>query len=367
MRVTKIHGADQRITGVTTTDSAGNYETFDVDHVLSSMPIKELFGILEVPAPAEAIRAADDLRYRDFLTVALIIRKANLFPDNWIYIHSPKVKVGRIQNFGNWSPYLVPDEGHSCLGLEYFVQEGDEEWTSTDAELIEQGKREAALLGLIDSADVLDGVVIRMPKAYPVYDKGYKDRLQVIQRFIDSIENLQFIGRNGQHRYNNQDHSMMTAFFAAENVLGAQHDVWNVNVDGEYHEVDEKKSVSTSGDRMVPESATRSPAGIFASAFAKYDPVALGAALGSISGIAVFLATAALLLRGGENVGRTLSLLANYLIGFEVTWVGAVIGLLWATGGGFAIGACMAFAINLTVSRHLAKLYRSLGVVVTPE
>ena len=160
----------------------------------------------------------------------------DLFPDTWIYIHEPHVKLGRIQNFKNWSPDMTPDPAKSCLGLEYFCFEGDELWNAPDEELIELGKRELAELGLIGSAAVLDGAVVRMPKAYPVYDAGYTEALAATRTFLETLPNLQLTGRNGMHRYNNQDHSMLTAMLAVRNLLGANHDLWQVNVDQEYHE-----------------------------------------------------------------------------------------------------------------------------------
>jgi protoporphyrinogen oxidase len=174
------------------------------------MPIKDLIAAFDPPPPSHVIEAARKLRYRDFITVGVIVKKPDVFSDNWIYIHSPEVKVGRIQNFKNWSPEMVANPAYTSLGLEYFVQEGDELWSTDDAQLIELAVNECAELGLIDREDFVDGVVIRMPKAYPVYDQSYKSNLSVVRDYLGSIENLQLIGRNGQHRYNNQDHSMLT-------------------------------------------------------------------------------------------------------------------------------------------------------------
>jgi len=203
---------------------------------VSSMPIRELIERLH-PAPPEYLRnAADDFHYRDFLTVALIVRGKNLFPDNWIYVHDSKVKVGRIQNYNNWSPEMVPDPETTCLGLEYFCFEGDRLWRTPDDELIELGKRELAQLGLLDPSQVCDGTVLRIEKAYPVYDANYRRGVDAMRRFLATVPNLQLVGRNGMHRYNNQDHSMLTAILAARNILGARYDLWQVNVDGDYHE-----------------------------------------------------------------------------------------------------------------------------------
>ena len=203
------------------------------------MPISHLLKAMD-PAPSEtAFKAADDLRYRDFITVALVVPEAYSFPDNWIYVHSPQVQVGRIQNFGSWSPYLVK-EGRTCLGLEFFVFEGDSTWNKPDAELIEQGKRELGVLGLVDPSKVEAGFVVRMPKAYPFYDEHYKANVARIVEWLNQhAANVHPVGRNGMHRYNNQDHSMYTAMLTAENIArGTQHDVWSVNVEEVYHEED---------------------------------------------------------------------------------------------------------------------------------
>jgi protoporphyrinogen oxidase len=209
---------------------------FPVQNLISSMPIRNFFRYLS-PAPPEAVlRAAESLAYRDFLIVALIFREQHMFPDNWIYIHDPSVDVGRIQNFKNWSPAMVPDPATTCLGMEYFCFKGDALWSRSDADLIEQAKREIGQVGLGDPAKVFDGHVVRVPKAYPVYDDNYQQALTVIRDFVEQVPNLQFVGRNGMHRYNNQDHSMLSAILAARNLLGGKYSVWDVNVDDEYHE-----------------------------------------------------------------------------------------------------------------------------------
>ncbi len=206
------------------------------DHILSTMPVRTLVRALAPAPPAQIREAAAGLRYRDFIVVALILDRENLFPDNWIYIHTPGVKVGRIQNFNNWSRAMVPDAGRTCLGMEYFCFEGDGLWESPDADLIGQAARELEELGLARAADVVDGTVIRMPKAYPIYDSVYRDCLDRVRTFIDAIPNLHTVGRNGMHKYNNQDHSMLTAMMAVWNMEGASHDIWSVNTDFEYHE-----------------------------------------------------------------------------------------------------------------------------------
>jgi len=225
-----------------TAESNGAATEYDCSHVVSSMPMSELLRAMDPPAPPEVVAAADDLRYRDFMTVALVVPEANGFPDNWIYIHDPGVQVGRVQNFGVWSPFMVK-EGRTCLGLEFFVNEGDDMWTKDDADLVEQGKRELEYLGLVDASKVEAGYVVRVKKAYPVYDSEYKKNVDVMRGWIaEHCSNVHPVGRNGMHKYNNQDHSMYTAMLSVENILGADHDVWTVNVEEEYHEEHEGES-----------------------------------------------------------------------------------------------------------------------------
>ena len=209
---------------------------FEADHVITTMPVRSLIRALSPRAPAVVQNASEGLRYRDFLVVALILKREGLFPDNWIYIHSPGVKVGRVQNFNNWSAAMVPVAGTTCLGMEYFCFTGDGLWESSDAELIALASREIEQLGLAKRADVIDGTVIRVPKAYPIYDETYRERLDQVREYLEPIVNLHTVGRNGMHKYNNQDHSMLTAMLTVENILGASHDIWTVNVEKEYHE-----------------------------------------------------------------------------------------------------------------------------------
>ena len=235
-RVTKVEHADGRATAVTAV-TRGVETRYPCSDVISSMPIGELAHAMDPPVPADVEAAADGLRYRDFITVALVVPEQDGFPDNWIYINDPTVAVGRIQNFGSWSPFMVKD-GRTCLGLEFFVNEGDDMWTKADADLVEQGKREMHKIGLLaDPARVEAGYVVRMPKAYPMYDAIYKDNVDTLAQWIAvHAPNVYPVGRNGMHRYNNQDHSMYTAMLSVENIFGATHDVWAVNVEEEYHE-----------------------------------------------------------------------------------------------------------------------------------
>jgi len=215
----------------------GSLERFSAAIVISSAPLRELCAALD-PAPACA-DAARDLRYRDFLTVALMVANPEIFPDNWIYIHEPSVKVGRIQNFRSWSPEMMPDPQVSCLGLEYFCFEGDGLWSMSDPELIKMATAELASIGIATVEEITDGCVVRQPKAYPVYDEGYRQRVDAIRtELTERYPSLHLVGRNGMHKYNNQDHAMMTAMLSCRNILAGErlYDVWSVNEDAEYHE-----------------------------------------------------------------------------------------------------------------------------------
>ncbi len=241
---------------ITSRGSAGQKASIEADHVISTAAIRELANMLE-PGPSEsARRAAEGLRYRDFLTVALMARDRLFLPDNWIYIHDPNVKVGRVQNFKSWSPELVPDPALCCYGLEYFCSEGDALWNSTDRGLIDLATAEMKQLGLLDPQDVKDGCVVRQKKAYPVYDDSYKANVRVFAAEIEAkYPTLHLIGRNGMHKYNNQDHAMMTAMLTAKNIIAGQkiYDVWEVNQDAEYHEEETAEGkVGASGERFVP-------------------------------------------------------------------------------------------------------------------
>jgi len=241
-------------------ERGGRIERASASAVLSTMPLRNLVHAMWPPAPAEVKAAADRLKYRDFITVALIIDSPDVFPDNWIYVHDDKVKLGRVQNFKNWSPEMVPDPKMTCLGLEYFCFEGDGLWTAADRDLIDLGRREMALIGLIDPEKVVDGTVVRMPKAYPVYDEGFEESLDVVRSYLARFSNLQVAGRNGMHKYNNQDHSMVTAMLAVQNLCGAANDVWAVNAEDEYHEeVDLDRTKESEEVRALQQTQPRVP------------------------------------------------------------------------------------------------------------
>ncbi len=236
----------------------GGHETYTAYHIISSAPVRDLVERLK-PGPISRLHARQ-LRYRDFVTVALMVDKPDTFADNWIYIHDPSVKVGRVQNFASWSSEMVP-AGKTCLGLEYFCFEGDGLWTSSDEDLIELAKREIAKIGLASPGDIVDGCVVRQPKAYPVYDDFYLEHMEMIRLDLEqSYSTLHMIGRNGMHKYNNQDHAMMTAMLTVQNILAGErvYDVWQVNEDAEYHEAGESGTQSAlASERLVPRGVHR--------------------------------------------------------------------------------------------------------------
>ena len=227
------HGG--RVGSILVREAGGGVEV-EADHVISSMPVIDLIARLNPPPPEDVIRAASALKYRAFILVALIVDREDVFPDNWVYVHAPAVKAARIQNFKNWSPAMVADPAKTSLGVEYFCDEGDDTWRTSDGAMLDLAAREMAALGLLAAGEVEDGAVIRQRKAYPVYDRGYRENLLLIRGFLGTFHNLQSVGRNGMHRYNNQDHSMLTGMLAARNSLGEAHDVWTVNGDQSYGE-----------------------------------------------------------------------------------------------------------------------------------
>jgi len=239
---------------ITARKHTGEVMAFTANHVISSAPIRELVHAFD--QKPTCVASADKLRYRDFITVALVVNKPDLFPDNWIYIHEPSVKVGRIQNFRSWSPEMVPDEKLACLGLEYFCFEGDGLWEAPDEDLLALARRELAQIGLASEAECIDGCVVRQKKAYPVYDDGYKRNVEAIRsELADKYPSLHLVGRNGMHKYNNQDHAMMTSMLTVKNIVAGEmlYDIWNVNEDAEYHEAGNSGAEEAlKSVRMVP-------------------------------------------------------------------------------------------------------------------
>ena len=246
---------------------------------------------------------------------------------------------------------MVPDSAKTCLGLEYFCFEGDETWNMTDRELIELGKREMEDLGLARSSDVEDGRVVRMAKAYPAYDSKYRDMLDIVRSFLGGIGNLQLVGRNGMHRYNNQDHSMLTAMLAVENVFGARHDLWRINVEQEYHE-EQRAEAAEEPARSISDAA-------IIRAFSRMDKFGFATAIGTVSGLFMFMATLWLVIKGGQVVGPNLQLISQYFPGYAVTVRGAFDGLLFGFTSGFLFGWLFAYLRNALLALYLYRVKKT--------
>jgi protoporphyrinogen oxidase len=333
--------------------AGGRDEVVPASAIISSMPITELVKRLDPPPEPEVLNAADRLTYRDFLTVCLIVNRPQLFPDNWIYVHDPEVKVARIQNFKNWSPDMVPDPAKSSLGLEYFCTEHDALWTLPDHELVELARREVERIGLVHATDVEDGCVFRVAKAYPVYDHEYREHLVRLREFLAGLENLQTVGRNGLHRYDNQDHAMVTGMLAVRNLaLGERHDLWEVNTDQDYQEEVQDRGAPENHD--VEELLESVQTG----AFPKLDRLAFGLATGMATGLALLVATLAVVWRGGPHVLPQLGLLSQYFPGYRVSPAGALAGLAYGGLVGFAGGFCFAVIRNAALFITLALVRR---------
>jgi protoporphyrinogen oxidase len=341
--VVAIHRTGNRIESVTVSDN-GRREVIPGAAFISSMPVGEFLRKLDPPPAPTVSAAAEQLRHRDLIVVCLIVNKPELFPDNWIYIHDPAVQVGRIQNYKNWSPDMVSDSAKTSLGLEYFCTRGDSLWNAADADLVELGKREVARIGLAEAADIQDGCVIKVPDAYPVYDADYRSRLAVVRGFVDGLENFATIGRNGLHRYNNQDHAMLTGMLAARNIaLGEHHDLWSVNTEPDYHE-----------EALVEEALEAALSRVFT----KLDRVAFGIAVGALAGTLLFAATLALALGDNETIGVSLGLLRHYFPGYSVSPVGSLSGLAYGFVSGFVGGWAFAFLRNAAMFFYLASIQR---------
>ena len=349
--VVRVNRTGRRIDSVVVRHH-GREETIQGTNFISSMPVTEFVRRLEQP-PTAVVDAAARLRYRDFLTVVCIVNKPELFPDNWIYVHDPEVQVGRIQNFKNWSPDMVPDSTKTSLGLEYFCTEGDALWTMRDEELIQLATCELERIGLCRAADVEDGCVVCVPKAYPVYGSDYREALAVVREFVDSLENFRTIGRNGLHRYDNQDHAMLTGMLAVRSmVLGEPHDLWSVNTEQEYHE-----EVRATARKLVPDVDVVVEQEL-ARVFLRVDRVALGLSVGVLGGLGLFVATLALVLAGGPVVGPTLGLLGQYFPGYSVTGLGSCVGLFYGFVSGFVGAWLFAVLRNMVMFVYLVAAYR---------
>jgi protoporphyrinogen oxidase len=324
----------------------GKKEVTPVEHLITSLPVSKLIFMLRPSPPEEVLAAARNLSYRAFVMVGLIIEKDHLFPDQWIYVHSPNVRVGRIQNFKNWSPAMVPDPNNTSVGMEYFCDEGDDIWSMPDDELAALASRELNSLGLVQKADVVDHFVIRQPKAYPIYDEQYFHQVSLIRRYLATLGNLQTIGRNGMHRYNNMDHSMITGIQAAQNILGATHDLWETNEEADYIEEDKQTGRAEAIQRIL------------AGTFAKMDKLAFATATGLTAGLGLFMATIWLIIKGGDVVGPNLSLLGQYFIGYTVTVKGAFVAFGYSFFWAFLFGWLFAYLRNLSLVMYLFYVKR---------
>jgi protoporphyrinogen oxidase len=316
-----------------------------VGQLLSSMPLNNLVALLGPKCPEKVHTAARKLMYRAFLIVGLIVAKNTLFSDQWIYVHSSDVRVGRIQNFKNWSAAMVPDPDKSCIGMEYFCNEGDAFWNMPDGELIDLASQELSHLGLASIEEVIDGIVVRQSKAYPVYDTEYRGNIEMIRAFTATIDNLQTIGRNGMHRYNNMDHSMWTGILAAQNIAGASHDLWNVNEEDVYLEEDKLPNIGKSPLKNT-----------MGTSFARLDKLGFATAVGSVSGLLIFFATAWLVIKGGEVVGPNLLLLKQFFFGYTVTVKGAFIALIYTFVWGFLFGWLFAYLRNFVLGFYIYRI-----------
>jgi protoporphyrinogen oxidase len=350
--IKRILHQNGRITGVVV-KRGDQVEVVEGTDFISSMAVTDFIRALDPPPPQAVLDASDNLSYRDFFTVCLIINQPKLFDDNWIYVHEPDVKVGRIQNFKNWSPDMVPDANMSSLGLEYFCNLGDEMWCMPDAELVELGKRELEKIGLAKAVDVIDGCVFRVEKTYPVYDSTYQQHVEVIKSYIDGFDNFQTIGRNGLHRYNNQDHAMLTGMYAVRNSLhGEATNLWSINAEQEYHE--EIRQVKDPVAEKIIDRA-------FPQVFTKLEPLAFGTALGVVSGFTWLLITLWVVLNHLQSVALFMELLSQYLPGYEVSlFPGSLLNLFYGFLLGFLLGWSFASLRNAVMSLYVSNLWRQV-------
>jgi protoporphyrinogen oxidase len=309
-----------------------------LSHLISSMPITKLVALLDPKPSDDVLEAARQLHYRAFVTVGLIVDKKDLFLDQWIYIHSPQVKVGRIQNFKNWSSAMVPDSRKTNVGMEYFCNEDEDLWNLPDRELATMASKELSELGFCATEDVVDSFVIRQPMAYPVYDNGYTAALKVLRDNLGKFENLYTVGRNGMHRYNNMDHSMLTGILAARNVLGARQNLWEVNEEESYLEEEKTRAKLFLSEKL------------FLGTFARIDKLAFAIGVGSVLGLIVFLATIWPVLMGGDNLKPILSLLNQYFVGYTVSVKGAFIAFGYSLFWGFLFGWLLAYVRNFFIA-----------------
>ncbi len=349
--VSAVHHDNSRITAI----EYSNGETsgkLRAEHYISSMPISRLVQLFQPQPPAEVLESAGQLVYRDFIIVVLIIDKQRLFPDQWLYVHSPKVRVGRIQNFKNWSSYMVPDQSRTSIGMEYFCNENDQTWKMTDNELVAMATGEMEEMGFAPASKVIDSYVVRQSHAYPVYDATYKQNLQAIRNYLENYNNLQTIGRSGMHRYNNMDHSMQTGILAAKNCCGEHNDLWAVNEEKSY--LEEERAAKDVP--LVPEK-------VLIGVFARMDKFAFAAAVGTVCGLLVFCATMWIISRGGDVLNSHLRLLGQYFIGYTVTVKGGFIAFGYSFFWGFLFGWLFAYLRNLFLAIYIYRIKRKVELL----
>jgi len=349
--VLSIHHDTRMITAVEYSNGSATSK-LTPSHCISSVPISKLVKLFKPQPPAEIISAANQLSYRAFIIVVLIIDIPTVFPDQWLYVHSHRVKVGRIQNFKNWSSSMVPDQSKTSIGMEYFCNENDRIWNMQDNELVELATLEMVELGLGKKTQAIDSYVVRQSHAYPVYDSKYKKSLQVIRIYLENFSNLQTIGRSGMHRYNNMDHSMQTGIMAAKNCAGENHDLWVINEEKSYLEEErETREVPT-----VPEK-------LLIGAFARMDKLAFATAVGTICGLLVLSATLWIISRGGDVLNSHLRLLAQYFIGYTVTVKGGFIAFGYSFFWGFLFGWMFAYLRNLFLAIYIYNVKRKVELL----
>ena len=344
--VSSIHHDNKRITAVEYIKDQTPKE-LNAKYYISSMPIPRLVQLFKPQPPAEVLESARQLAYRAFIIVVLIIDREILFPDQWLYVHSPRVQVGRIQNFKNWSRYMVPDQSKTSIGMEYFCNENDQTWKTADSELVDMATREMEDMGFGPASQVIDSYVVRQSHAYPIYDSTYKQNLLRIRNHLDNFNNLQTIGRSGMHRYNNMDHSMQTGILAAKNCFGESHDIWAVNDEKSYLEEDR----TVRDVPIVPEK-------ILIRAFARMDKLAFAVSIGTICGLLVLSATLWIISRGGDVLNSHLRLLAQYFIGYTVTVKGGFIAFGYSFFWGFLFGWLFAYLRNLFLAIYIYRIKR---------
>jgi protoporphyrinogen oxidase len=353
--VLRIGHENGRVTKVMYVGEEGKEET-PARHVISSMPVNKLVSLLDPKPPEEVLEAGRRLSYRSFVMVGLILSKSRIFSDQWIYVHSPNVKVGRIQNFKNWSPAMVPDSSKTSLGMEYFCNQGEGIWTLSEEELATLASRELSELGLAAQEDIIDSYVVRQPNAYPVYNDNYGSHLKVIREYLETIEDLQTVGRNGMHRYNNMDHSMQTGKLAVENFFGAKHDLWEVNEEEEYLE-----------EAARDDALQRFREKIVSGAFARMDKLAFASAVGTAFGLLFFAATIWAIIKSTHGQASYLLLLSQYFIGYTVSLKGAFIACAYGLSWGFLLGWLFAYLRNLMLAFYIYRLRKATELLTVQD